>query len=637
MSVETPSQGPAKATQDISSATVRFAGDSGDGMQLTGMQFTNTSAVFGNDVSTLPDFPAEIRAPAGTVYGVSGFQLHFSSDDIFTPGDELDTLFAMNPAALKTNIGDLKKGGILIVNLDAFTDQNLKLAGYEKSPLTDGSLDNFRLHPVRMTEATLKAVDEVEAAWKAEGREFSLNKKEAARCKNFFALGLACWLYGRQLDTVGRFIEDKFGKEPDVREANLRVLRAGFDYGETAEIFQNNFKVRKAKLPPGMYREIRGNEALALGLTAASHLAGKPLFYGTYPITPATDILHDLAKHKSFGVRTFQAEDEIAAMASVIGASFAGALAATASSGPGIALKGEAMGLAVMLELPVIIVNVQRGGPSTGLPTKTEQADLFQAVLGRNGECPLVVLAPARPIECFDLAIEAARIAFRSMTPVVILTDGFLANSTEPWMVPDVSKLEAIEIEHPTEPNGPNGTYLPYKRDEWLARPWVLPGTPGLQHRIGGLEKKHETGNVCYEPDNHGLMVSLRQAKVDKVAEYLPEQEVFGEEDADVLAIGWGGTYGALREACTTMRRKGHKIAHAHVRYLNPFPRNLGTVLRRYKHVLVPELNGGQLCTLLRAKYLVDAQPISKVKGRPFMVHELVERLEAWMTTNAAR
>jgi 2-oxoglutarate ferredoxin oxidoreductase subunit alpha len=617
---------------DLHSATVRFAGDSGDGMQLTGMQFTNTSAIFGNDVSTFPDFPAEIRAPAGTVYGVSGFQLHFSSEDIFTPGDELDTLVAMNPAALKMNIAELKKGGILITNLDSFNDQNLKLAGYSHSPLADGSLDNYRVHSVRMTEATLKAVEELETLRKGEGKEFSLSKKDAARCKNFFALGLVCWLYGRKLDSVVQFINDKFAKNLDVRDANLRVLNAGFYYGETAEVFQNNFKVRKAALPTGKYREMRGNEALALGLTVASQLAGKPLFYGSYPITPATDILHELAKHKSFGVRTFQAEDEIAAMASTIGAAFAGTLAATASSGPGIALKGEAMGLAVMLELPMIIINVQRGGPSTGLPTKTEQADLFQAILGRNGECPMVVLAAARPTECFDIAIQAVRIAFRSMTPVLVLTDGYLANSTEPWLVPDISTLEPIEMEHPTEPNGPDGAYLPYKRDEWLARPWGLPGTPGLMHRIGGLEKAAESGNVSYDPDNHERMVHLRQAKVDKVAEYLPEQTVFGQEDAETLVIGWGGTYGALREACTMLRAKGHKVAHAHLRCLNPFPRNLGDIIKRHKRVLVPELNGGQLCMLLRAKYLVDAQSITKIKGRPFMVTELYERIEAAMT-----
>ncbi|MBI5155411.1 2-oxoacid:acceptor oxidoreductase subunit alpha [Candidatus Poribacteria bacterium] len=617
MSIESPPS-DGKPVQDLTSATVRFAGDSGDGMQLTGTQFTNASAVFGNDVSTLPDYPAEIRAPVGTVYGVSGYQLHFSSQDIFTPGDELDTLVAMNPAALKVNVGDLKSGGMLIVNEDGFNAQNLKLAGYAKNPLEDGSLGKYRVFQIRMTTATVAACE-----------EFGVIGKDAARCKNFYALGVVCWLYNRPLEPIIDFINDKFGKTPEIRNANIKVLNAGYYYGETEELFQNNFQVQRAKLPPGTYREIQGNECVALGLIAASQLCGKPVFYGSYPITPASDILHELAKHKEFGVKTFQAEDEIAAVCSALGASFGGALGVTASAGPGIALKAEAMGLGVMLELPLIVVNVQRGGPATGLPTKVEQADLLQVMFGRNGECPMPVLAPRTPSDCFDITIMAVRIAFRYMTPVVILSDGYIANSAEPWLVPNVADLEKIHVEHPEEPNGPDGAFLPYLRDENLARPWALPGTPGLVHRLGGLEKEDPTGNVCYRPDNHQHMVDTRQAKVDKVAEFLPEQEIFGDKDADLLIVGWGSTYGAIREATTRLRGQGRKVANIHIRYLNPFPRNLGTILHSYKQVLVPELNKGQLALLLRAKYLVDTKGLNKVQGRPFNVREIVEAAEA--------
>ena len=603
-----------KVPQQLTSATIRFAGDSGDGMQITGAQFTNSSAVFGNDISTLPDFPAEIRAPAGTVYGVSGFQLHFSSDDIFTPGDELDCLVAMNPAALKVNIRDLKRGGILLVNEDGFNEQNLRLASYEKNPLEDHSLDNYRLHVIPMTATTVRACE-----------PFGVVGKDAQRCKNFFALGIVCWLYSRPLEPIIEFINAKFGKDESVRDANIAVLKAGYHFSDTTELFQNNFHVLPARLPEGTYREIRGNEALALGLVAAGHLAGKPVFYASYPITPASDILHELARHKEFGVRTFQAEDEIAAVCAAIGSAFGGGLAVTASSGPGIALKAEGMGLAVMMELPLVVINVQRGGPSTGLPTKTEQADLLQVMHGRNGESPVAVIAPRSPSDCFDMAIMAVRMALRAMTPVVILSDGYIANGAEPWMIPDVDALEPIPVEHIDAPNGEGGEYLPYKRDENLSRPWALPGTPGLMHRVGGLEKQDITGNVSYDPENHEHMVRTRAAKIAKLADFIPEQTVYGAvDDADVLLVGWGGTYGAIREANARLLEQGYKVANVHIRYLNPFPRNLGEILRRYKHVIVPELNSGQLRMMLRSQYLVDAVGLNKIQGRPFMVHEVM-------------
>lgn len=610
--------------EELSSATIRFAGDSGDGMQITGTQFTNSSAIFGNDISTMPDFPAEIRAPAGTVYGVSGYQLQFSSSDIFTPGDMVDALVAMNPAALKVNLRDLKKGGMIIVNEDGFTEQNLKLAKCNTNALHDGSLAEYRLIPIPMTSATVRACE-----------EFGLSSKDAARCKNFFALGVVCWLYSRPLEPIYKFIEEKFASKPQIRDANIKVLKAGYFLGETQELFSVNYRVTKARLQPGTYREIHGNQSLALGLIAASQLANKPIFYGSYPITPASDILHELARHKNFGVKTFQAEDEIAAICSALGASFGGALGITASSGPGIALKGEAMGLAVMMELPLIIINVQRGGPSTGLPTKVEQADLFQAIYGRNGECPMPVLAPRSAADCFETALMAVRIAIKFMTPVMILSDGFIANSAEPWKVPNVSELAPIDVTHLTEANGPDGTFLPYLRNEDLARPWALPGTPGLMHRLGGLEKADVTGAISYEPENHQKMVDLRQAKVDKVAHFVRPVQVFNEpetgEPADVLIIGWGSTYGAIREANLALNKMGHSVANIHLRALNPFPANLDDVIERYRdrHILVPELNKGQLLSILRNKYLVPAKGLNKVQGRPFTVGEIVAEVES--------
>ncbi len=620
MSLEAHSQ-KQREIEELPQVTIRFAGDSGDGMQLTGTQFTNTSAIFGNDVSTMPDFPAEIRAPAGTVYGVSGFQLQFSSSDIYTPGDVVDCLVAMNPAALKVNLRDLKHGGVIILNEDGFTEQTLKLAGMEKNPLKDGSLGKYTVHTIPMTQSTVRACEEV-----------GLTGKGAARCKNFFALGIVCWLYSRPLEPIIEFIDTKFKDKEQLREANTRVLKAGYFFGETAELFTRVFRVRKAHLPPGVYREVHGNEALAIGLITAGQLANKPIFYGSYPITPASDILHELAKHKQFGVKTMQAEDEIAAICSALGASFGGALGVTASAGPGIALKMEALGLAVMVELPLVVINVQRGGPSTGLPTKVEQADLFQAIVGRNGECPLPVIAPQSPSDCFQTAIDAIRIATKFMTPVMVLSDGFIANSAEPWRFPDADSLEPIEVEHPEETNGEDGSFLPYMRDEWLSRPWALPGTPGLMHRIGGLEKEDVTGNVSYDPENHQRMVDLRQEKVDKVADFLPEQEVLNDPDgtAELLIIGWGSTYGAIRETTRRLMRKGTRVAHVQLRHLNPFPKNFGAILERYadRPILVPEMNKGQLALLIRGRYLIDAKPLTKVQGRPFTTTEIMESVE---------
>lgn len=616
-----------KPVVDLVSATVRFCGDSGDGMQLAGTQLTNTSALVGNDIATFPDFPAEIRAPRGTKAGVSGFQIHFASQEIFTPGDQLDALVAMNPAALITNLSDLQPGGILIVNKDAFDPKGLEQAGYQANPIEDGSLDSYQLFPVEVTKLTRLAVDGL-----------GLSQKEADRCKNFYSMGLVFWLYDRPLDPTLRYIDDKFGKNPTVAEANRRALRAGYNYGETVEAFNSQYRVPKAKLPPGKYRNIMGNQATAIGLIAAAKRSGKEIFFGSYPITPASDILHELSKYKNFGVRTFQAEDEIAAVTSAIGASFAGAMGVTASSGPGIALKGEAIGLAVMTELPLLIVNVQRGGPSTGLPTKTEQADLLQAMYGRNGECPLAVIAARSPADCFDVAQEAWRIATRFMTPVMVLTDGYIANGSEPWRIPDVQALEPIVIKHPGPlatdaqhehaTNGqPNGAFLPYKRDERLARPWAVPGTPGLMHRIGGLEKQDVTGNVNYEPANHQHMIDTRARKIAGIAKDIPPQTVEGPETGDLLVVGWGGTYGALATAVKRAQANGAKVAHAHLRYLNPFPANLGELLKRYKKVLVAELNKGQLRLLLRSEFLVDAIGLNKVEGKPFTVGEVAAKI----------
>lgn len=605
-----------KRVENIEGATVRLAGDSGDGMQVTGGQLTNTSALAGNDIATFPDFPAEIRAPRGTQAGVSGFQVHFASTEIFTPGDQVDTLVAMNPAALVTNIADLKPGGILIVNEDSFAEKDLKLANLKSNPLEDGTIKGFRIIKVPMTTLNRKALAEIEG----------LSQKDVDRCKNFFATGLIYWLYGRELDPTLRFIQDKYGKKPHIAAANERALRVGWNYGETTEAFISSYQVDRAKLRPGKYTNVMGNQALAWGLVTAARLSGKELFYGTYPITPASDILHELSKLKNFGVRTFQAEDEIAAICSTIGAAFAGSMAVTASSGPGIALKGEAMGLGMILELPMLIINIQRGGPSTGLPTKTEQSDLLQAICGRNGESPLPVIAARSPADCFDVAQEAWRIATRFMVPVILLSDGYIGNGSEPWLIPDANFLPKIPIEHPgpTENGAP---FRPYQRDERLARPWALPGTKGLTHRVGGLEKQDGTGNVSYDADNHQHMTNVRAQKVANIALDIPPQEVSGPASGDLLVVSWGGTFGACTTAVDRCRAAGMSVAHAHLRYLNPFPTNLGELLKSYKNVLVPELNMGQLRLLLRARYLVDAIGLNKVKGKPFSVAEVVDKI----------
>ncbi len=620
MATETQSEKP---TLDLEAATVRFCGDSGDGMQLAGSQLTNTSALVGNDVATFPDFPAEIRAPRGTKAGVSGFQIHFASRTIYTPGDQVDALVAMNPAALVTNLGDLAPGGMLIVNSDAFDKKGLEQAGYATNPLEDGSLEGYQLISVQMTEITRRAVEGL-----------GLSQKEADRCRNFFAMGLVFWLYHRPLDPTLRYIDAKFGKRPDVAEANRRALRAGCNYGETTEAIAAHYRVAKAHLPPGRYRNIMGNQALAWGLLTAARQSGKRLFLGAYPITPASDILHELTRHKNFDVLTFQAEDEIAAVTAALGAAFAGEMGVTASSGPGIALKGEAMGLAVMTELPMIVINVQRGGPSTGLPTKTEQADLLQVLFGRNGESPLPVLAASSPADCFEVAQEAWRIATRFMTPVVLLTDGYIANGSEPWRIPDARGLPKIEIDHPPA-SGDDEPFKAYTRNSRLARPWAVPGTPGLMHRLGGLEKANITGNVSYDPQNHQYMVDLRAQKVANVADDVPLQEVEGPAEGKLLVVSWGGTYGACLTAVQRMQKEGHAVAHCHLRYLNPFPKNLGEILARYEKVLVPELNLGQLRMLLRSKYLVDALGLNKVQGKPFAVHELTDRMTELLKSTA--
>src|SRR5262245_11219528 len=586
--------------EERQSVTIRLAGDSGDGMQLAGTQLTHTSALLGNDISTLPDFPAEIRAPAGTLAGVSGFQIHFSCTDIHTPGDSLNTLVAMNPAALKTNLKDLEAAGILIVNADSFGASDLHKAGYKANPLEDGSLKGYKLISVPMTKLNREAL-----------KDLKLSPREADRCKNFFALGLVYWLYERSLDPTLKWIRDKFAKRPDLLEANSRTLKAGYNYGDTIEALPVHYRVPKAQIKPGRYRKITGNEAIAMGLVAASELANVPLLYASYPITPASDILHSLSEMKRYGVRTVQAEDEIAAIGCAIGASFGGVLGVTGTSGPGICLKSEAIGLAVMTELPLVIVNVQRGGPSTGLPTKTEQADLLQALYGRNGECPAAIVAPCSPADCFDMVFEAVRLAIGFMTPVIMLSDGYLANGAEPWQIPDVSKLPRIKVNHPTDlprnghTNGEgNGDphFLPYRRDSRLVRQWAVPGTAGFEHRIGGLEKEDVSGNVSYDPANHEHMVRTRAQKIANIANEIPPLQVNGPAEGDLLVIGWGGTYGAITSAVERAQRKGLKVAQAHLRYLNPMPKNIGDVLRRYKRVLVPELTSGQLLMLLRAR-----------------------------------
>jgi 2-oxoglutarate ferredoxin oxidoreductase subunit alpha len=603
--------------EELEAVTIRFAGDSGDGMQVTGGQFTSTSAIIGNDISTLPDFPAEIRAPAGSLPGVSGYQLNFSSRDIRTPGDEPQVLVAMNPAALKVNIKDLEQGGILVLNTDEFNDGNLKKAGYVANPLNDGSLSGYRVFKIPITSLTLKALE-----------NSSMPFKQQERCKNFYALGLMYWLYDRPMEPTLKWIEEKFGAKPEVAEANTMALKAGYNYADTMELFTTSYRVGKAQIKPGRYRNITGNEATAIGFITASQLAGRPIFYGSYPITPASDVLHELSKHKNFGVKTFQAEDEIAAIGASIGAAFAGHIGLTGTSGPGVALKSEAIGLAVMTELPLIIIDVQRGGPSTGLPTKTEQADLLQAMFGRNSESPVGIVAPATPADCFKMAIEAVRLATKYMAPVFFLSDGYLGNGSEPWEIPSLDSLPAMKVNLRTDVEG----FFPYLRDEkTLARPWAVPGAPGLEHRIGGLEKQNITGNVNYEPDNHDFMVRLRAEKIQRMQQDIPPLEVFGEPEGKVLVLGWGSTYGSITTAVEQMRENGQSVSSAHLRYLNPFPSNLGEVLKGFETVIVPELNLGQLCMLIRAKFLIDAVSLSQVRGKPFKVSTLVNKIKEYL------
>ena len=600
------------------SVVILFSGDSGDGMQLTGDQFTNTSAVLGNDVSTFPDFPAEIRAPAGTIPGLSGFQVNFSADELYTAGDSPQVLVAMNPAALKANLSELDSGGILIVNTDAFTRNNLRKAGYDANPLEEeNAFGEYELVKVPLTTLTRNALEDID----------SLSTQARDKCKNAFALGLVYWMFSRPLENTVRFYQTKFAKMPDVVEANTRALKAGYNYGDTIEAFSGRVRVpSRAVVEPGIYRRITGNEAVVYGMVTAAQKAQLPLFYGSYPITPASPILEGLAGLKNFDVRTFQAEDEIAAMCSIIGASFAGSLSATASSGPGIALKSEAINLAVVMELPMVIINVQRGGPSTGLPTKTEQADLLEVLFGRNGESPIPVVAPATPGECFFYALEACRIAIRHMTPVFLLTDGYIANSSEPWKIPNVDQIEEIKAGNRTDPEG----YQPYMREaETLARPWVVPGTPGLEHRVGGLGKQDVTGNVSYDPEDHEHIVKTRAAKVAQIANFISPLQIDGPQEGDLLVLGWGGTYGAIREAVTRCQARGYSVARGHLRSLNPFPSNLADVLKRYKRVLVPELNMGQLAFLLQAHYVVEVEKLNKVQGRPFQIREIMEKIEA--------
>ncbi|MBA2316761.1 MAG: 2-oxoacid:acceptor oxidoreductase subunit alpha [Euzebyales bacterium] len=607
-----------KTVETLESVTIRFAGDSGDGMQLTGNRFTSVTAQVGNDLATLPDFPAEIRAPAGSLPGVSGFQLHFADHDILTPGDQPDVLVAMNPAALKTNLGDLARGGTLIVNGDAFTRGNLKKAAYSQDPRGDDSLGGYRVFDVPITSLTVGALSEQE-----------LSNKDKQRAKNMFALGLMSWMFSRPLEKTVAWIEDKFRSAPDIATANVTALKAGFAFGETTEMFAHSYEVAPAHLPAGTYRQITGNLALSYGLVAAAERSGLPLFLGGYPITPASDILHELSRHKHFGVRTFQAEDEIAGIGAALGAAFAGNLAVTTTSGPGIALKGESIGLAVSVELPLLIVNVQRGGPSTGLPTKTEQSDLLQGMFGRNGEAPLPIVAAANPGDCFDVALEAARIALTYRTPVLLLSDGYLANGAEPWRIPRIADLPDLSdlVQFAPSPNG--DVFQPYKRDpDTLARPWARPGTVGLEHRIGGLEKADVTGNISYDPENHHHMTELRQAKIDGIAASIPPVAVDDPDgDARVLVLGWGSTYGPIHAAARRVRNAGGKVARAHLRHLNPLPTDLGEVLARYDRVLVPEMNMGQLRLLLRARYLVDVQGYNRVHGLPFTSRELAEAI----------
>ena len=607
--------------QDV---VIKFAGDSGDGMQLTGQQFTNNTALLGIDLATFPDFPAEIRAPIGTLPGVSGFQIHFSSNPVYTPGDTCDVLVAMNAAALKVNLKGLKKGGKIIANLEGFDAKNLRLAAYPEgiNPLEDGSLDGYELTKVDITKLTREALKS----------NTELGTKERDRAKNMFVLGLIYWLYNRNLDNTIDFLEEKFGKKENILKSNIDVLKAGYYYGETAELFNARYKVEKSKMEPGTYRSIMGNQALSMGLIAASQKSGLPLFLGSYPITPASDILHELSKYKNFGIKTFQAEDEIAGITAAIGASYGGSIGLTTTSGPGMALKTEAIGLATMLEIPLLIINIQRGGPSTGLPTKTEQSDLMQAYYGRNGEAPIPVLAASTPNDCFFMAFEAVKIALQHMTPVILLSDGYIANGAEPWKFPAAADLPAIEVKFKTSLAEGEEKFLPYKRDEKLARPWAIPGTAGLEHRIGGIEKQHETGNVSYDPENHEFMVKMRQAKVDKIADYIPLQTIdSGANKGKVLVLGWGSTYGTIKSAVLQLQSQGKSVSHAHIKYMRPFPKNLGEILAGFETILIPEINNGQLIKIIRDQYLVDAKAYNKIMGIPITKLELVTAIESYL------
>jgi 2-oxoglutarate ferredoxin oxidoreductase subunit alpha len=609
-----------RTTEQLADVVIKFAGDSGDGMQLTGTQFTNNTAMLGIDLATFPDFPAEIRAPQGTVPGVSGYQLRFSSDRVFTPGDACDVLVAMNAAALKVNVKSLKKGGKIIANIDGFDAKNLRLANYPEgeNPLENDSLTNYEVIRMDVTKMTREAL-----------KDIPLGQKEKDRAKNMFVLGFLYWMYNRDMENTEKFLQEKFSKKAEILESNLKVLKAGYAYGETTDTFTTTYTVSKATMPSGTYRSVMGNQALAYGLIAASQQSGLPLFLGSYPITPASDILHELSRHKNFGVRTFQAEDEIAAITSAIGAAYGGSLGITTSSGPGIALKGEAMGLAVMLEIPLLVINIQRGGPSTGLPTKTEQSDLMQAYYGRNGECPMPIISASTPADCFSAVFEAVRIAVQHMTPVMFLSDGYIANGAEPWRFPQTKDLPSIKVKFMTELPEGETKFKPYERDERGVRPWAIPGTAGFEHRIGGLEKQHITGNVNYEPENHQLMVQLRQAKVDKIADSIPEQQLdSGSDTGKILVVGWGSTYGAIKSAVNELQAKGASVSHLHLRYIRPFPRNLGKLLRQFDQVLVPEINNGQLVRILRDEFLVDARGYNKIMGVPITKTELVMKLE---------
>ena len=604
----------------LQEVVIKFAGDSGDGMQLTGSQFTNSTAMLGIDLATFPDFPAEIRAPIGTLPGVSGFQLRFSSDRIYTPGDDCDVLVAMNAAALKVNLKGIKKGGRIIANTDGFDAKNLRLANYADgvNPLEDFSLTNYEVIKIDVTKLTREAL-----------KEYEMGTKEKDRAKNMFVLGFLYWMYNREMDNTVRFLTEKFGKKDTILQSNIKALQAGYNYGDTTEAFTSRYRVEKAKMNPGQYRSIMGNQAVSYGLIAASKKSGLKLFLGSYPITPASDILHELSRHKSFGVKTFQAEDEIAAITSAIGASYGGLLGLTTTSGPGMALKAEAMGLAVMLEIPLLIINIQRGGPSTGLPTKTEQSDLLQAYYGRNGECPMPVISASTPSDCFSAVFEAVRISVQHMTPVIFLSDGYIANGAEPWKFPKSEDLPEIHVSFKTELGAWEEKFMPYVRDEKLVRPWAIPGTPGFEHRVGGLEKQNVTGNISYDPDNHQLMVKIREEKIEKIADYIPEQKLdSGAEKGKVLVLGWGSTYGAIKSAVAELQAQGIEVSHAHLRYIRPFPKNLGDIIKNFEQVLIPEINNGQLIKIIRDKYFVDAKGYNKIMGIPITKGELIEEVK---------